>query len=148
MQLTGNHILNAPTGRIWTILMDPDRLARIVPGVSKLERISDNSFRSILNIRIGPMSGSFTGQLQLEDIVENQSFTIKAQQDSKVGKADADVKLKLSSVDAMRSSLTFSGDVKIYGLLATMGQRVIGGVANTLTKEFFNNLEKELQVQE
>lgn len=148
MQLTGNHILNAPTGKVWEILMDPGRLARIVPGVSKLERISGNSFRSILNIRIGPMSGSFTGHLQLEDIVENQSFTIKAQQDSKVGKADADVKLMLSPVDSLRSALTFSGDVKIYGMLATMGQRVIGGVANTLTKEFFNNLEKELQVQE
>ncbi|MCW3111017.1 MAG: carbon monoxide dehydrogenase subunit, partial [Segetibacter sp.] len=43
-----------------------------------------------------------------------------------------------------QTDVTFDGEVKISGMLATMGQRVIGGVANTLTKQFFNNLEKEL----
>jgi carbon monoxide dehydrogenase subunit G len=30
-------------------------------------------------------------------------------------------------------------------MLASLGQRVMGGVSNTLTKQFFLNLEKELE---
>ncbi|MCW3110252.1 MAG: carbon monoxide dehydrogenase subunit, partial [Segetibacter sp.] len=142
MQLTGNQIITATPSRVWKMLMDPDVLAKVVPGISKLEKLSDNSFKSTLSIKIGPVSGSFSGHLQLEDIVEEKSFTIKAQQNSKIGNANADVKIKLASADGVQTDVTFDGEVKISGMLATMGQRVIGGVANTLTKQFFNNLEK------
>ena len=45
MQLTGNHVLNAEPSKVWALLMDTDTLARIVPGVQKLERIEGNSFK-------------------------------------------------------------------------------------------------------
>ena len=44
-----------------------------------------------------------------------------------------------------KPKLAFDGDVKLSGMLAGMGQRLIGGVSNTLTKQFFTNLEKELK---
>lgn len=144
MQLTGNQIVNAVPSRVWEMLMNPNSLAKVVPGISSLERLSDNSFKSILNIKIGPVSGTFSGNLQLEDIVEEKSLTLKAQQNSKIGNANAVVKVNLIPVNDKQTEVIFGGDVKLSGLLASMGQRVIGGVANTLTKQFFNNLEKEL----
>jgi carbon monoxide dehydrogenase subunit G len=38
----------------------------------------------------------------------------------------------------------FDGDVKLTGMLASLGNRVMGGVSSTLAKQFFSNLEKEL----
>ncbi len=144
MQLKGNQILNATPSRVWEMLMDPIILAKVVPGISKLEKLAENSFKSILSIKIGPVSGSFSGNLQLEDIVEQKSFTLKAQQNSKIGNANADVKINVAAINDTQAEVTLNGDVKISGMLATMGQRVLGGVANTLTKQFFSNLEKEL----
>jgi carbon monoxide dehydrogenase subunit G len=144
MQLTGKHVLNAPPSAVWSVLMDTDTLARIVPGITKLERISDNSFKSILEIKMGPVSGSFTGNLQMEDIEEQKGFTLKVQQNSKIGNANAAIKIALTPVDENQTEVAFDGDVKLSGLLATMGQRVIGGVSNTLTKQFFANLGKEI----
>jgi carbon monoxide dehydrogenase subunit G len=148
MQLTGNEILNAAPATIWTMLMDPDVLAKVVPGISKLEKLSENTFKSLLNIKIGPVTGSFMGTLQLEDLNEQKSFNLKAQQNSKVGNANANIKINLTAVNDNQTEVAFDGDVKLSGLLATMGQRVIGGVANTLTKQFFSNLEKEILVKE
>ncbi len=147
MQLKGNQILNATPSRVWEMLMDPIILAKVVPGISKLEKLAENSFKSILSIKIGPVSSSFSGKLQLEDIVEQKSFTLKAQQNSKIGNANADVKINVAAINDTQAEVTLNGDVKISGMLATMGQRVLGGVANTLTKQFFNNLEKELAVK-
>ena len=145
MKLTGKHIVNAVSLKVWEVLMDTQSLAKVVPGISSLEKLTDNSFKSTLNIKLGPVSGSFSGNLQLEDIIEQKSFTLKAKQNSKIGNANATIKIELASVDEVQTAISFDGDAQLSGLLASMGQRIIGGVSQTLTKQFFSNLEKELE---
>lgn len=144
MQLTGTHVLNAPPSRIWALLMDTDTLARIVPGVTKLERLDAHSFKSTLGVKLGPVSASFAGNLHMEDVVQDKGFMLKVQQNSKVGNASAAIQIGLVPVGDHQTEVAFDGDVKLSGMLASMGQRLIGGVANTLSKQFFQNMEKEL----
>jgi len=146
MKLTGKHIVNEVPSKVWEILMDTQMLAKVVPGISSLEKLSDNSFKSTLNIKLGPVSGSFSGNLLLEDIVEQKSFTLKAKQNSKIGNANATIKIELATAGDQQTAIAFDGDAQLSGLLATMGQRIIGGVSQTLTKQFFTNLEKELEL--
>jgi len=145
MQLSGKHIANAPQSKVWDMLMDTDTLARIVPGISHLEKTGENTFKSILEIKLGPVSGSFSGSLRMEEIAAPGEFTLKIQQLSKIGNANAVIKIGLLNVADNKTEVSFDGDVKLSGLLASMGQRVIGGVANTLSKQFFSNLDKELE---
>lgn len=127
--------------------MDTDTLARIVPGISRLDKTGENTFKSIFVIKLGPVNTSFSGDLQLEEITEQKEFTLKVQQNSKIGNANAAIKIFLHPVNGSQTEVAFAGDVRLSGMLAGMGQRVIGGVSNTLTKQFFSNLEKELEVQ-
>ena len=144
MQLTGKHIINAAPARVWAMLMDTDSLAKIVPGISKLEKTSENAYISTISMKLGPVSSSFTGNLQMEDIQTQKGFTLKVQQNSKIGNANAAIKIDLTPVEENKTEVAFDGDVKLSGMLASMGQRVLGGVANTLSKQFFTNMEKEL----
>jgi len=145
MQLTGKHIVNAVPLQVWKILMDTETLAKLVPGISRLEKTGDNTFKSVIEIKLGPMNGSFTGSLELEDIREEKGFTLKVLQKSKIGNANAAIKIGLLPVDDKQTEVAFDGDVKLSGLIAGMGQRVMGSVSNTLAKQFFANLEKELE---
>jgi carbon monoxide dehydrogenase subunit G len=145
MQLAGKYLLHAAPPKVWATLMNKDSLANIVPGISRLEQTGDHTFKSMLDIKLGPVSGSFTGNLQLDDLQEPNAFTLKAQQNSKIGNANALVKITLAAVGDNDTEIVFDGDVKISGMLASLGQRVMGGVSNTLTKQFFLNLEKELE---
>lgn len=144
MQLTGKHIVNAALANIWKMLMDTDILAKVVPGISRLEKTGDNTFKSILEIKLGPVHSSFTGTLQMEDITEEKGFVLKLMQNSKIGNASGAIRINLLPVDDKKTEVAFDGDVKLSGLLAGMGQRVMGSVSNTLTKQFFANLEQEL----
>lgn len=144
MQLTGKHVINAGPARIWKLLMDTDTLARIVPGISRLEKTGDNQFKSTLEVKLGPVNSSFNGDLQMENISEEKNFTLKVQQKSKIGNANAAIMIALQQVNDNQTEVAFDGDVKLSGMLAGMGQRLIGGVANTLSKQFFTNLEKEI----
>ena len=78
----------------------------------------------------------------MEDIVEEKGFTLKVQQNSKIGNANASIKINLNAVAENQTEVSFDGDVKLSGMLVSMGQRVIGSVANTLSKQFFENMEK------
>lgn len=124
--------------------MDTDTLSRIVPGISRLEKTGDNSYKSILEIKMGPVSGLFTGSLQMENIEEQKGFTLNVQQNSSIGNANAAIKIELIPVNPDETEVAFDGDVKVTGLLASMGQRILGSAANVLTKQFFANLDREL----
>ncbi|HEX5653896.1 MAG TPA: carbon monoxide dehydrogenase subunit G [Chitinophagaceae bacterium] len=144
MHLAGKHILDAAPSRVWAMLMDTDTLAKLIPGISRLEKTGENSYRSILDIRLGPVNSSFTGQLNLENIKEPESFTLKVQQNSKIGNANANITINLTPVDFKQTGIVFEGDARLSGLIASMGERVLSGVSNTLVQVFFKNMEKEL----
>jgi carbon monoxide dehydrogenase subunit G len=145
MQLTGKHIVNAVPSKVWKVLMDTETLAKLIPGISGLEKTGENTFKSIIEIKLGPVNGSFTGNLEIQDVNEEKGFILKVLQNSKIGNAKAAIKIDLLPVDDKQTEVAFDGDVKISGLIAGMGQRVMGSVSNTLTKQFFANLEKELE---
>jgi carbon monoxide dehydrogenase subunit G len=146
MNLTGAHTINASAKKIWDMLMDPDTLARITPAISKLEKIDNENFKAIADVKIGPVSGVFTGNLKLSDIKEPESFTLSIQQNSKVGNANAVMKMNLKALSDSQTEMSFDGDVKLSGMLNMMGQRVLTPVANMLSAQFFEALEKEVAV--
>ena len=148
MNLTGNYTVNAPAKIIWDLLMDPDTLARITPAITSLERIDEDNFKAIADVKIGPVGGSFSGNLNLSEKVEPESFKLSIQQNSKIGNANAVVNMKMKALSDSQTEVSFNGDVKLTGVLNTMGGRVITPVANMLSKQFFEALELEVKGKE
>lgn len=146
MRLEGTHILNAPVQQVWTLMLDPDILAKITPGIKSLEPIGDRKYKAISDVKLGPVSGSFTGEMEVADIREPERFTLKMKQNSKIGNVSAEGQIVLKAIDTSQTEVVFSGDAKLSGTLARTGQRVLSGVARTLTQQFFQSLEEELAV--
>ncbi|MEX2566626.1 MAG: carbon monoxide dehydrogenase subunit G [Cyclobacteriaceae bacterium] len=144
MRLSGNQIVHADPSTLWKTLMDPVFLAKVIPGISSLEKLSEDCFNATLNLKVGPVNGNFSGNLQLEDISEEKGFTLRTLQQSKMGNANADVQINLVPIDNNHTEVLFDGNIKLSGMLARIGQRLVGGIANTLTKQFFENLQNEL----
>lgn len=144
MELKGRHTVNATPSTLWQMLMDTDILSKIIPGISRLEKTGPASYKSILEIKAGPISTSFTGDAQMEDIIEQKKFTLKMQQSNKMGNANSTMNIELKPVNETETEVVFDGQLKITGLLGTMGEKMLGGVANMLTKQFFANLDHEL----
>ncbi len=144
MKLKGQHNFKATPAILWEKLMDPDTLARVTPGVSRLERKGDDQFEAIADVKLGPVKGSFTGELSVLEKKEPESFTLNIQQKSKIGNVSADVHIHLKPLSDEETEMSFDGKAKLSGLLARTGQRVLSGVANTLTKQFFSAMEEEV----
>ena len=143
MNLKGTHKVNASAKKIWDLLMDTDTLARITPSITKLEKVEDGNFKAFADVKVGPINGVFTGNLKLSELVEPQSFTLAVQQNSKIGNADVSMKMNLNPLSESETEVSFDGNVKLTGMLNTMGQRVITPIAHMLTKQFFDALALE-----
>lgn len=145
MHLEGTHSLNASPQEIWNLLMDPEILARITPAISRLEPLGDDKYKAIAEVKLGPVKGSFEGQMAVADKKEPEHFTLLIEQKSRMGNANAEGRILLKPTGDNQTEVHFNGDAKLSGTLARMGQRVVGGVANSMVKQFFNNLESELK---
>ena len=144
MHLDGTHLLNASSQEIWNLLMDSEVLARITPAISRLEPLGDDRFQAIAEVKLGPVRGSFTGDMQIANKEEPTQFTLLIQQNSRIGNVKAEGQIKLQASGDDQTEVAFTGDAKLSGTLARMGQRVLGGVAKTMVKQFFQNLEAEI----
>ena len=148
MELKGKHNVEADPATLWKMLMDIELLPKIVPGISKLERTGENTYKSTLEVRFGPVSGEFTGDMQMENIDENRAFTLKAEQHNKIGTVNSIMKIELVQVSANETEVGFNGEVTVKGMISMMGEKVLKTVADMLTKQFFSNLDHELAKQQ
>ena len=144
MELKGKRNVETDPVTLWNMLMDVEILPKIVPGISKLEKTGENTYKSTLEVKFGPVSGEFTGDMQMEDINPQRSFTLKAQQHHKIGTVNSIMKIQLMPVSGNKTEVVFGGEVTISGLMSVMGQKVLGGVTDMLTKQFFANLDHEI----
>jgi len=148
MELKGKRIVETDPATLWNMLMDIEILPKIVPGISKLEKRGENTYTSTLEVKFGPVSGEFTGDMQMEDIHPQKTFTLKAQQHNKIGTVNSIMKIELMSMSDKDTEVAFSGEVTISGLMKMMGEKVLGNVTDMLTKQFFANLDHELAKQQ
>lgn len=142
MKVKGKHILRADVATIWPMLQDEEVLEKISPGVSRIEKVGVDQYKAISDISIGPVRGSFEGDLSLIDKVDHETMALALSQKSKIGNAEAKIVMKLEAISDNETEVAYDGTAKISGRLATMGQRILGGVVTTLSKQVFKELEK------
>jgi len=146
MEISGSHSIAQSPEVIWSYLINPEILARITPGLNKLETLGNDKFKAISEIKIGPVKAKFEGELELKDKVDNQGMVVAIRQNSKIGNVRAEIGLSLKAENG-QTTIDYDGEAKIAGKLATMGQRIVGNVVTSLSKQFFINLENEFKNQ-
>ena len=145
MELDGTHTLNAPVEAVWNLLMDPDILAKATPGVKHLEALGEDHYKAASQVKMGPVNGLFDGEMFVLDKLPPNSFTLRMTMKGKIGNVDASGQMALNALGDDQTEVVFSGSAQLSGTIARTGQRVLNGVAKTMTKQFFKSLEKEIK---
>lgn len=146
MKLEGSYTFDAPRDIVWQSLLDPDVLARVMPGCEKLEQVGDNQYEGMIKIRVGPVQGKFQGKVTLEDITEPDSYNMTIDGKGAPGfmKGQGHVKLEPQGDSTL---MYYAGEAQVGGRIASVGQRLLDSSAKALTKQSLDNLSKQIQAR-
>jgi uncharacterized protein len=139
MTMTGEVTLPAERPKVWALLNDPEVLKSAIPGCQSLEKTGENGFAAVVKTKIGPVSATFKGKVELSDIVPLVGYTIKGEGEGGIA-GFAKGGAKVSLVDAPEGTLLrYDVEAMVGGKIAQLGSRLIDGVAKNLADKFFTN---------
>ena len=143
-----NHFdVDAPIDRVWDAILDVERVAPTVPGAQVLERVSDDAYKVAIKVKVGPMSMTYRGEVEITDrdpAAHRAVMKARAKESRGQGTADADVTMTLTG-DNGHTSATVTTEVQLSGKVATMGQGVLQDVSGRLVETFAQNLAQMLE---
>ena len=144
MEITGEYKLKGTRQEVWDVLDDAKKLERAIPGIDRLIGEGPDRYRAEMSVGIGVIRGKFSGAMQVEDKVEPESYRMLVDGKCGAGWIKGDGNLKLSEAGEGATVVKVDGEASVGGLMARVGQRMVGNVANALMKQFFQNVDKEL----
>jgi uncharacterized protein len=137
MDITGERRIPAPQRRVWDALNDPDILRHSLPGCQSLERTGEHEFTATITAKIGPVSATFKGKVELSDLDPPNGYTLVGRgQGGPAGFAKGSARVTLTA-SGEETVLRYRAEIDIGGKLASVGSRLITGVASTMADEFF-----------
>jgi len=140
-------MVDAPLEQVWQTMLDVERVAPTVPGAQVLERTGDDAYRVAIRVKVGPMSMTYRGEVEITERDEAEHRAVmkaRAKESRGQGTADADVTMLLSGANG-GTSATVTTDVQLSGKVATMGQGVLQDVSGRLVETFAQNLAAMLE---
>jgi carbon monoxide dehydrogenase subunit G len=129
---------------VWKFLQDEEVLRRSLPGCQKLEEVSEGVYSAELGLNVGPVKGMFTGEVKLSELREPESYRLTISGKGKPGEIRGDARIQLEEAEG-GTVLICTSEAQVTGVLASVGQRVMGSVAKLILGQFFKAVEKEIQ---
>src|SRR5256712_64048 len=136
----------APLDEVWEFLLDPRRVAPCMPGAELTEVLNDHQYKGKVNIKMGPVSLSFNGDVDITERDEvAKRMVMKAKGSEMKGKGQAAATV-ISSLERSGSGtrMRISQDIDLSGPLAQYGRGMIQDVSGSLMKEFAGRIQADL----
>jgi carbon monoxide dehydrogenase subunit G len=143
MKIAGTASIGHSPERVFAALTDPAVLARTLPGCQSLEQVGPDMYKMVITAGVASIKGSYLGQVELSNRNAPNSFTMRAAGSGAPGTIQAEVQISLSA-EGEGTLLTYDADAVVGGVIAGVGQRVLGGVAKKTAGEFFKGVDRYL----
>jgi len=123
----------------WQAILDLDRVIPAVEGGRVVERVSPDSVKAEIAVKMGAMSMKFTGTvtvIERDDAAHKAVLQVKSREAGGQGYANADVTFALNDGGG-----TIHTSAQISGKAASMGEGVVATVLTALIDNFSENLK-------
>ncbi|HTJ25379.1 MAG TPA: SRPBCC family protein [Candidatus Limnocylindria bacterium] len=136
--------VDAPLERVWAVLKDVPRVATCIPNAEITEVVDEKTYRAKVAVKVGPVAVSYRATIVVESLDDaTHTATLQVQGDETRGRGGvkAAVVSRASARDG-KTHVDLHTEAQISGIVATVGGRLIEGVAKRTVAEFATNLAK------
>ena len=149
MNLSGSRFISADRATVWSALNDADVLKACINGCQELEKTSETSFEATVKQKVGPVSATFKGAVELSDMNPPESYRISGSgKGGAAGHASGGADVRLIETADGGTELVYEVDAKVGGKIAQLGSRLIDGFAKKMADQFFETFQKVVEGDE
>ena len=144
MDLNGEYRIPAKRKDVWEALNDPEVLKQCIDGCEELSKDSDTQFSAKVTAKVGPVKAKFSGKVILSELDPPNGYKISGEgQGGVAGFAKGGATVKLAEEDG-NTVLSYSANAEVGGKLASVGSRLVEGVAKKQADDFFGKFSQLL----
>ena len=134
----------APPDEVWSLLTDPSRLSRLLPGCERLEPDGPDRYKAAVKFGIAAISGKYAGTLEFTEKKPPHSLVLKMDGRGLLGFVKGEGPIELAAKGASDTELTYTGEAQVGGVIASVGQRMLDAAARKIVQQFFDSAKAEL----
>jgi uncharacterized protein len=144
MKVEGEREFDAPRATVWTVLNDPSRLAKTMPGVESFDVQDDRHWRANLKIPLGPGGLKMSVDFEKTEEREPEFAKLHAKGNGVGAIMNMDTAFHLSDAGS-GTLMKWEADVHILGPIASMGQRVLQPIVNQQVSSVLAALDQQVK---
>jgi uncharacterized protein len=147
MRIEGQYNFDGPRELLWELVRDPEVLAECLPGTQSLRKVGEDMYEGEIGVRVGPITGTFAGQLSVTNEVPPASCTLTVEGKGKVGFLKGVGNIDMTDQGPDKTLMKYTGEVQIGGKVASVGQRLFDSVSRTMIEQALGKLNETLKAR-
>lgn len=144
MKVEGSYTIKADRQKVWDALLSPEVLSSCIPGCESFEPAGDETYDVVMKVGVAAVSGTYTGKITIADKHEPDSYTMHVQGKGAAGTIGGEGVLTFTDIDG-ETLVDLTGEARITGIIARVGQRFMGSASKMLMKQFFDCLRSKVE---
>jgi carbon monoxide dehydrogenase subunit G len=144
MIFEGKYELRAPRQRLWEFLDDPTRISKCLPDLKALEVVSEDRFNAVIRVGVGFIKTDFKFKIEILERKPVTHLRLKAVGSGSGSSITLDLVIELEEFPR-GSELLYRSDVKVGGIIAGLGQRVINDTADKTVAGVFECIKRNVE---
>ncbi|ESR26851.1 SRPBCC family protein [Lutibaculum baratangense] len=142
LDIRGEEEIAATQAELWDALNDPEVLTKCIPGCRSMTELDPDHYKVEMQLKVAAVGGSFEGEIALKDKEPPTTCRITVSGAGSLGTGTGEAQFTLVPKDEATTTLQYAGEGEVGGLVAGVGQRILGSVSKHLIKQFFTALRK------
>ena len=144
MRVQGSYTFDTDVKTVWDAMQSPDVLSGCIPGCESFEPAGENSYTVQMRVRVSAITGSYQGEVRIEDSDYLNSYTMVVEGSGRGGTVKGSGDLNFSESEG-QTTIRIAGDVQVTGVIARVGQRLLGGASRMMMNQFFDCLRTKIE---
>ena len=144
MIVEGTYTFPGPREVVWGLLLDPEVLAKTMPGATSMTRVTEDRYEGKMGVGIGPITAAeFDVVITMTEKVVPESYRMQIEGRGRFGFTRGNAAVRLTA-DGDRTVMHYQADMMVGGKIAAVGQRLLDSVSRMMLKQGLEAMSAEL----
>lgn len=147
MKVISQFEIHANISDVWSVFMDPVKLASCVPGCKKIKALSQTTYEALVEVKAQFVPIKIRAIGELKEAVENRKLVVEmhGKPVSFKGSFTNRLVVHLSEFSENMTLVSYEMDIQVTGKLAAIGELLMKGSSSKNSEEFVKNVQDLFQ---